>query len=62
MREEITSLQAVKSRLQLRITQLEEDLKKTKEELEKKSQEAQAEGEVSHSYVLVSGLFLVLLN
>ncbi|XP_060073347.1 C-Jun-amino-terminal kinase-interacting protein 4-like isoform X5 [Ylistrum balloti] len=36
LREEITSLQAVKTKLQGRIKDLEEDLKKTKEELEKK--------------------------
>ncbi|XP_067663469.1 C-Jun-amino-terminal kinase-interacting protein 4-like isoform X5 [Haliotis asinina] len=38
LREEITSLQTVKGRLQLRITQLEEELKKTKEEMQKKQQ------------------------
>ena len=33
LREEIKSLQTVKACLQLRITELEEDLKKTREEL-----------------------------
>ncbi|XP_033743951.1 C-Jun-amino-terminal kinase-interacting protein 4-like isoform X5 [Pecten maximus] len=37
LREEITSLQAVKTKLQGRIKDLEDDLKKTKEELEKKT-------------------------
>ncbi|KAK6173182.1 hypothetical protein SNE40_016686 [Patella caerulea] len=45
LREEITSLQAVRGRLQLRISSLEEELKKTKEELEKKNQPASTEEE-----------------
>lgn len=39
MREEITSLQAVRGRLQLRITQLEDELKKVKEDNENKNKE-----------------------
>lgn len=35
LREEITSLQAIKTRLHSRITELEEEMKKTKEDLEK---------------------------
>ena len=41
LREEINSLQAVKTKLQGRIKDLEEDLKKTREDLEKKNQAAQ---------------------
>ncbi|CAL8081776.1 unnamed protein product [Orchesella dallaii] len=37
LREEIASLNAVKSRLKLRVQELEDDLKKTKEDLEKKT-------------------------
>ncbi|XP_021345490.1 C-Jun-amino-terminal kinase-interacting protein 4-like isoform X15 [Mizuhopecten yessoensis] len=37
LREDITSLQAIRTKLQGRIKDLEDDLKKTKEELEKKS-------------------------
>ncbi|CAE1329084.1 SPAG9 [Acanthosepion pharaonis] len=44
-REEVTSLQTVKSRQMQRISELEENLKKVKEELEKKSQIAQADEE-----------------
>ena len=47
LRQEIQSLQAVKSRLKQRVTELEEELKKTKEELEKKASTAQADEEVS---------------
>jgi len=36
LREEISSLNAVKSRMKLRIHELEEELKKTKEEFDKK--------------------------
>lgn len=36
LREEIKSLQTVKACLQLRITELEEDLKKTREELDER--------------------------
>lgn len=46
LREEINSLQAVRSRLQQRIAQLEEELKKTKEEIEKKTQATREEEEV----------------
>ena len=49
-REEITSLQTVKGRLQLRITALEEELKKTKEEIEKKAQATAGDEEVSFLY------------
>ena len=41
LREEINSLQAVKNKLQGRIKDLEEELKKTREDLEKKNQAAQ---------------------
>ena len=37
MREEIQSLQAVKSRMKLRISELEDEVKKMKEEAEKKA-------------------------
>lgn len=37
LREEIASLNAVKSRLKLRVQELEEELKKVKDDLEKKS-------------------------
>ena len=46
LREEITSLQAVRGRLQQRISQLEEELKKTKEDIEKKNQATREEDEV----------------
>ena len=55
LRQEIQSLQAVKSRLKQRVTELEEELKKTKEELEKKASTAQADEEVSlriHSQII----------
>ncbi|KAK7096832.1 hypothetical protein V1264_003887 [Littorina saxatilis] len=45
LREEITSLQAVRGRLQQRISQLEEELKKTKEDIEKKNQTTKEEDE-----------------
>ncbi|KAH9513915.1 JNK-interacting protein [Bulinus truncatus] len=45
LREEITSLQAVKGRLQLRIAQLEEELKRLKEENDKKQREQNEAGE-----------------
>lgn len=45
LREEITSLQAVRGRLQLRITQLEEELKRVKEDSEKKEKEHTEKGE-----------------
>ena len=45
LREEIASLQAVKTRLKARVTELEEDLKKTKAELEKAKQGASGAGE-----------------
>lgn len=54
LREEINSLQAVRSRLQQRIAQLEEELKKTKEEIEKKTQATREEEEV--------GIYLRLLK
>ena len=38
LREEIASLQAVKTRLKQRVTELEDELKKSKEELEKAKQ------------------------
>ena len=41
MREEINSLQAVKTKLQGRIKDLEDELKKTREDIEKKNQAAQ---------------------
>ena len=54
LRQEIQSLQAVKSRLKQRVTELEEELKKTKEELEKKASTAQADEEVSLIETLLS--------
>ena len=49
LREEITSLQAVRVRLQQRISQLEEELKKTKEDIEKKNQATREDEEVPRS-------------
>ena len=46
LREEISSLQAVKSKLQGRISQLEEELKKTREDIDKKNQATKEEEEV----------------
>lgn len=45
LREEINSLQAVKGRLQLRIAQLEEELKKVREENDKRDKEHTEKGE-----------------
>lgn len=45
LREEINSLQTVKTKLQQRIKDLEDDLKKMKEELEKKNNAAKEEGD-----------------
>lgn len=48
LKGEILSLKAVKDKLQGRIKDLEEEVKKTKEELDKKTQQAQeGENEVS---------------
>ena len=53
LREEINSLQAVKTKLQGRIKDLEDELKKTREDIEKKNQAAQEqENEVSYSGLL----------
>ncbi len=49
LREEIASLQAVKTRLKQKVTELEDELKKSKEELEKAKKSGggqQEEGEV----------------
>ena len=45
LREEIKSLQAVRAKLQARVTELEEELKKTKEEKEEEAKKEKAEGE-----------------
>ena len=45
LREEIASLQAVKTRLKQRVTELEDELKKSKEELEKAKQGSTNQGE-----------------
>lgn len=45
LREEIASLQAVKTRLKQRVTELEDELKKAKEEAEKAKQSGAAAGE-----------------
>ncbi|KAJ8305216.1 hypothetical protein KUTeg_017232 [Tegillarca granosa] len=45
LREEINSLQTVKTKLQQRVKDLEDDLKKMKEELEKKNNAAKEEGD-----------------
>ena len=51
LREEINSLQAVKTKLQGRIKDLEDELKKTREDIEKKNQAAQEqENEVTVYY------------
>lgn len=60
MREEINSLQTVKSRQIQRISELEDNLKKVKEELEKKSQVAQADEEVSIKFYLFFFSFFYL--
>ncbi|CAF5227955.1 unnamed protein product, partial [Rotaria magnacalcarata] len=39
LREEVSSLQTVKNRYQSKITEVEEELRKTREELEKKKKE-----------------------
>ena len=44
LKEEISSLQAVKEKLKARVSELEEELKKTKEALEKEKQRGGAEG------------------
>jgi uncharacterized small protein (DUF1192 family) len=46
LREEIFSLQAVKSRFKLRITELEDEIKKLKEELEKTNKKLNPEDDV----------------
>ena len=49
LREEIASLQAMKTRLKTKVTELEDELKKSKEELEKAKKSGggqQEEGEV----------------
>ena len=45
LREEIASLQAMKTRLKQRVTELEDELKKSKEELEKAKQGSANQGE-----------------
>lgn len=49
LREEISSLQAVKSRLKLRVAELEDELKKAKEELERQRNSTENENEVRYS-------------
>ena len=46
MREEIKSLNAVKSRLKLRITELEDEVKKIKEEAERNAKANKSDDEV----------------
>lgn len=46
LREEIKSLNAVKSRLKLRITELEDEVKKVKEEFEKNAKANKSDDEV----------------
>ena len=59
LREEINSLQAVKTKLQGRIKDLEEDLKKTRDDLEKKNQAAQEqENEVGISSFVMLAAYL----
>lgn len=53
LKEEINSLQGVKTKLNTRIKELEDELKKTKEELEKKNTTAK-EGEEEVQYKLIS--------
>ena len=57
MREEIASLQAVKTRLKQRVTELEDDLKKSKEELEKAKQAGTNQGEEGEVSLLKQHLF-----
>ena len=57
LREEISSLQAVKTKLQARITQLEEELKKEKDS-EKKDQTEKQEEEVSTRTLLCAAHFV----
>ena len=44
MKEEISALQAVKEKLKSRVSELEDELKKTKDALEKEKQKGGAEG------------------
>lgn len=46
LREEITSLNAVKSRLRLRVQELEDEVKKLKEDLEKSNKANKSDDEV----------------
>ena len=46
LREEIKSLNAVKSRLRLRVAELEDEIKKTKEEFEKNQKANKSDDEV----------------
>lgn len=46
LREELKSLQTLKTRLKQRITELEEELKKTKEEAEKLAKSNKSDDEV----------------
>ena len=52
LREEIASLQAVKTRLKQRVTELEDELKKSKEELEKAKQGSTNQGEEGEVRIL----------
>lgn len=50
LREELKSLQTLKTRLKLRVSELEEELKKTKEEAEKLAKANKSDDEVSFKH------------
>ena len=61
LREEIASLQAVKTRLKQRVTELEDELKKSKEELEKAKQGSTNQGEEGEVKLFCAYIHIVLI-
>ena len=59
--KEIASLQAVKTRLKQRVTELEDELKKSKEELEKAKQGSTNQGEEGEVNLFCTYTYIVLI-
>lgn len=61
LREELKSLQTLKNRLKQKVSELEEELKKTKEEAEKLNKSNKSDDEVSSKPISRDSILLLLV-